>query len=245
MTKYALLIGINYKGTPQALRGCINDVLNMRKYLIEQRGYKEENIRVLSEEEGAKPTGPNIKHELSKLILNSHSKEADEIWLHYAGHGSSTRDLDGDEDDGKDETIVPLDFRQNGMITDDELHDYLEHLPKKCRMYCIFDCCHSGTILDLKYQYKGNSRNGIENPKAPIKGDVIMISGCMDRQTSADAKINNKWCGAMTNSYIKCIKNGITCEQLLNDMRECLKKGGYSQYPQMCCSSSITNKQLW
>ena len=245
MTKYALLVGINYKGTSQALKGCINDVKNMKSYLVSKRGYKPENIVVLTEEETKKPTCNNIKHELSKLILRSHTQEADELWLHYAGHGYYTVDRDGDEDDGKDETIVPLDFKKNGMITDDELHDYLEHLPQKCRMYCIFDCCHSGTILDLKYQYKGNSKNHIESPNPPIKGNVIMVSGCMDTQTSADTKLNGKWCGAMTTSYINCIKDDITCENLLNNMRTFLKKKGYSQYPQMCASHPICNNEKW
>lgn len=245
MTKYALLVGINYKGTDAALRGCINDVRSMKSYLVNNRGYSEENITVLTEEDSIAPTCGNIKHELGKLILKSHSQEAEELWLHYSGHGSNTRDRDGDEDDGKDETIVPLDFRRSGMITDDQLHDYLEHLPKKCKMYCIFDCCHSGTILDLKYQYKGHSRNAVESPNPALKGNVLMISGCMDTQTSADAKISRKWQGAMTDAYIKCIKDNITCENLLHDMRECLKRGGYSQYPQMCSSCPVTEIQKW
>ena len=31
--KYALLIGINYKNTTNELNGCINDVMNMKKYI--------------------------------------------------------------------------------------------------------------------------------------------------------------------------------------------------------------------
>ena len=245
MTKYALLVGINYKGTNAALRGCINDVRSMKEYLLNSRGYSEENITVLTEEDKISPTCINIKQEINNLILKSQTQEVDELWLHYAGHGSNTRDRDGDEDDGRDETIVPLDFMRSGMITDDQLHDYLEKLSDTCKMYCIFDCCHSGTILDLKYQYKGHSRNSVESPNAALKSNVIMISGCMDTQTSADAKIESKWRGAMTTSYIKCIKDGITCEQLLHDMRDCLKNGGYSQYPQMCSSCPITESQKW
>ena len=31
--KIALLIGINYVGSPHGLNGCINDILNMKKML--------------------------------------------------------------------------------------------------------------------------------------------------------------------------------------------------------------------
>ena len=39
-----------------------------------------------------------------------------------SGHGGQTEDLDGDEDDGYDEVIYPVDFRTAGHIVDDEMH---------------------------------------------------------------------------------------------------------------------------
>lgn len=38
------------------------------------------------------------------------------------GHGGQTQDHDGDEDDGYDEVIYPVDFRTAGHIVDDEMH---------------------------------------------------------------------------------------------------------------------------
>lgn len=248
MTKHALLIGINYNGTNNKLNGCINDVKVMKKHIIEKRGYSEANIVTLTEDQSdpkRRPTGFNIMHELSRLILKAHTGGATELWLHYSGHGSNIKDKDGDEDDGRDETIVPLDFAKNGMITDDQLHDYLEHIPASCRMYCIFDCCHSGTILDLRYQYTGDSKNGVENKDSRIKANIIMISGCMDTQTSADARIRGKWAGAMTTAYINCVKSDVECDDLLNDMRNYLKSNGYTQQPQLCSSNPIKEHQKW
>jgi hypothetical protein len=43
----------------------------------------------------------------------------DSLFFHFSGHGGQTEDLDGDEDDGLDETIYPVDFKQAGMIVDD------------------------------------------------------------------------------------------------------------------------------
>jgi hypothetical protein len=244
MSKFALLIGINYRGTRSELNGCINDILCMKEYLINHRGYLTENITILTEDDKTHlPTGINIKQELITLIGHT---DAAELWLHYSGHGSNTRDRDGDEDDGMDETVVPLDYQQNGMITDDQLHDYLEQLSEDGpKLYCIFDCCHSGTILDLKYQYQGGDTHTVENPGPKLKRNVIMISGCMDTQTSADAYIGDRYCGAMTAAYMDAIKDDVTCTNLLNNMRTYLAKNKYAQYPQMSSSSNINDTTKW
>ena len=62
--------------------------------------------------------------------------------------------MDGDEEDGYDEVIYPVDFRQVGHITDDEMHRILvKPLQPGTRLTAIFDSCHSGTALDLPYIY--------------------------------------------------------------------------------------------
>jgi len=70
------------------------------------------------------------------------------------GHGGQTADLDGDEDDGYDEVIYPVDFRTAGHIVDDEMHRILvSSLQPGVRLTAIFDSCHSGSALDLPYLY--------------------------------------------------------------------------------------------
>jgi metacaspase-1 len=43
----------------------------------------------------------------------------DSLFFHYSGHGGQTPDLDGDEDDGFDEVIFPVDYQTTGHIVDD------------------------------------------------------------------------------------------------------------------------------
>ena len=75
--------------------------------------------------------------------------------LHHAGHGGSKRDTSGDEADGMDETILPLDFQRAGEILDDELHAILVRpLVRGVRLTAIFDSCHSGSVMDLPFSYK-------------------------------------------------------------------------------------------
>ena len=240
MVKFALLVGINYRNTSNELHGCINDIHVMKDYLISKRGYQADNITLLTEDQSLpyRPTCSNILREFERLILRS--PPAEELFFHYSGHGSYVVDRNGDEADGRDETIVPLDYDSAGMITDDKLHTYLERLSPSCQLYCLFDCCHSGTILDLKYLYRGGRENVTENKSSRLTGNIIMISGCKDDQTSADAMISGKWSGAMTAAFTACIKDDITCDTLLRNMREYLKKGGYEQIPQLCCTTEVT-----
>ncbi|CAO3585917.1 unnamed protein product [Absidia cylindrospora] len=157
--KRALLIGINYFGSPNQLNGCINDVHNIKTFLVKRFGFQEEDMVILTddqEEARFRPTKANIYSAMQWLV--SDAQHDDSFFFHYSGHGGSVKDVSGDEDDGYDETIYPVDFEdyegESGQIIDDELHDYLvKPLPKGCRLTAIFDSCHSGTVLDLPYVY--------------------------------------------------------------------------------------------
>ena len=113
----------------------------------------------------------------------------DELFIHYSGHGTWTYDNNGDEKDGRDELICPVD---NTLIRDDELYTNLVKLcPPGSKVRCVFDCCHGGTMLDLPCRWRyGQSVYTEHNDRFLRHADVLMISGCRDNQTSADAYIN-------------------------------------------------------
>jgi hypothetical protein len=97
-----------------------------------------------------------------KWLVKGAEKD-DSLFLHYSGHGGQLEDSTGDEEDGYDETIMPLDFQKNGQIIDDDLHNILvEPLKAGVRLTLIFDCCHSGTVLDLPFIY--STRGVIKRP---------------------------------------------------------------------------------
>lgn len=156
-TRRAVMIGINYVGdNPGELSGCWNDVLNMKKYIMDVHGFEEENIVVLMDDgDNIEPTHDNIIAAYNQVVADS--EEGDAIFLHYSGHGTKLRDDDGDEHDGYDEALVPRDFQESGMIRDDDLYEILvKALPDGVHMVSLMDCCHSGTILDLPYIFKGD-----------------------------------------------------------------------------------------
>ncbi|KAI0844882.1 caspase domain-containing protein [Daldinia vernicosa] len=151
----ALLVGINYFGQRGQLRGCINDVRNMSQYLVEHFGYKREDMVILTDDQQnpmSQPTKQNILRAMHWLVKDA--RPNDSLFFHYSGHGGQTKDLDGDEPDGYDEVIYPVDFRHTGHITDDEMHRIMvKPLQSGVRLTAIFDSCHSGTALDLPYIY--------------------------------------------------------------------------------------------
>jgi len=152
----ALLIGINYTGSSAELRGCHNDVETMMRYLSDH-GYDESCMKILMDDgEHENPTKDAIEQGMSWLVDGAAA--GDSLFLHYSGHGASVKDDDGDEADGKDECLVPLDYDSGaGLLRDDDVFKLLvAPLGDGVSLTCVLDCCHSGTILDLPYMFKAD-----------------------------------------------------------------------------------------
>jgi hypothetical protein len=128
-------------------------------------------------------------------------------------------------------------------VLDDELKTILSnHLKREVTIIGLFDSSHSGTMFDLKFNYldSNNYDKYTENDRvSECNGNVIMISGCMDAQTSAEAQIDNKPQGAMTWSFIESINKTPNCtwSELLKSMRDMLKTTSFSQIPQLSTDS--------
>lgn len=253
MTKVALLIGINYVGQSGELAGCINDVLKVKAMLVGRMGYADADITLMTDESppGLKPTASNIMAQLGRVILKAYHDKADEVWVHYSGHGSYVRDVSGDEDDRRDEVLVPLDYEQSGMIKDDHLHAYFSYVPPACRAVCVFDCCHSGTMLDLPLRYVATDADfEVENRASDVRANVVTLSGCTDTQTAADAYIqeHQAWGGAMTTALLHALEEAgyaVTFFHLLARMRAYLKDRRYKQTPQLCASRRLSSVDVF
>ena len=228
MAKKAVLIGINYKGSNIELNGCINDVKNIKDILINNLDYNENCIRILTEESNLIPNRLTIERALKWLV--SDIKPGDTLYFHYSGHGASIDDKSGDESDGKDEVIIPLDYKSSGVITDDWFYNNLiKKIPVGVKLWSFMDCCHSGTLFDLKYNWNYIGKNKSDNNRMYKSDDwttefsfsyqrendigsnsfMCMFSGCEDHQVSMDANINNNYTGAFTYCFIEFIKNNL------------------------------------
>jgi len=247
----AVTIGINYLSLRPGkgrLAGCINDSDTIIGVLKDVFQFGDKQIhRLRDDQPDAMPTKTNMLSAFRWLTQGA--ANGDEMFLHYSGHGGQQRDANHDEIGGKDDTLIPCDFQTNGQIIDDDLYALLvDNLPKGCRMWVVFDCCHSGTALDLPFKLsmaengrsaqctKTRSRRaktGHERSKA----EVVMLSGCKDSQTSADVSAGamgvEEAAGAMTTAFRHTISPTTNCDDLLIRMRQFLKRHGYKQVPQL------------
>lgn len=250
MSKKALIVGINYTGTDAELSGCLNDAKNMYWLLRKRFGFQRSNIAGLLEKEA---THKNIINGLKWLV--SESKAGDALFFSYSGHGGSRLDRNLDEKDGRDETIIPYDWAATGEIIDDEIRSIISKIPEGVKFFGLFDSCHSGTIMDLKYSIskisKTNSgdysyQNINDVRKNDYKGKVICISGCLDGQTSADTFEAGMYRGAMTWAFEKVIHqyqdpNLVPIVEILFQMRKVLSESKYSQTVQLGTSFIVLN----
>jgi hypothetical protein len=253
MLKKALLIGINYYDTPQAeLKGCINDVVNMRNMLIDAYGYEPQHITVLRDDAlnvVDKPTTSNIMKQLSRIVAESASLA--EIWIHYSGHGSQIRDTNGDESDRKDEVIVPSNYAQAGVISDDMIFKVIKQ--SKCPTMLLFDSCNSGTVCDLMWNFNvidttkvsvaKTNNTSINNP------NIYCFSGCRDEQTSADIYnlASQQAGGAMTIAVMECLRMNrhiVDIKTLYIDVVAFMKRSELMQIPQLSSSSQVPTYKI-
>ncbi|CAJ1436073.1 unnamed protein product [Effrenium voratum] len=149
--KRAVLVGINYVNTRAELRGCVNDVNNMQKVLVEQYGFQMSDIMMINEDQD-KSRWPYKKVILEGMQwLYQDAKPGDLLFFHYSGHGSQYQ---VDKKSMPADCICPLECIQQewpqSVILDTDIHKNLyDPLPAGCKAVCLFDCCHSATVANL------------------------------------------------------------------------------------------------
>mmetsp|Transcript_40756 Transcript_40756/g.74406 ORF Transcript_40756/g.74406 Transcript_40756/m.74406 type:complete len:527 (+) Transcript_40756:52-1632(+) len=237
----AFLVGINYYGTQAELRGCINDVHRMKGFISQNYGFSE--MMVLTDDQSnpsLRPTRQNILRGLR--WLSDGVQPGDCLFFHYSGHGAQQQDPSCSEEDGYDETICPEDFESAGMVVDDEIFDIIvAPLPHGAKLTAVMDCCHSGTGLDLPFTLNYGQWSCDDNP-CHSAGDVQLISGCQDEQTSADASDQySRPAGAMTTALCNTLERNpvVDYPTMLESLRAELRRGGFDQIP------SLTSSQMF
>lgn len=236
--KRALIVGVSYRRSRRELKGSMNDAKCMSYFLLNRFHFPQESILTLTEEETDRykiPNKQNIRMAMHWLVQGC--QPGDSLVFHYSGHGSQQRNYNGDEVDGFDETICPLDFETQGMILDDEINaTIVRPLPYGVKLHAIIDACHSGTVLDLPFLCRMDRsghyiwedhrpRSGVW--KGTSGGEAISFSGCDDNQTSADTSALSRITstGAMTYCFLQAFEQGkgSTYGSILNSMRSTIR----------------------
>jgi len=264
MKKKALIVGINYVGTSNTLKGCINDANNM-KALLESKGFTE--IKMILEKEA---TTAGIIAGMNWLVADT--VPGDVIVFHYSGHGSQL--VSSVEADGFEEIICPVDLNWlDKVITDDTLRQTFDKVPNGVNTTLILDCCHSGTMLDQSGTLGGTKevaapvkKKGSRYLKPPagivkklknrvlvdwqtsrdVNASALLIAGCMANQTSADAVINGVPQGAATASLLKVVAadSAISYRSLVTNMQGYMVENKFKQIPELDGSESLYDQKF-
>jgi hypothetical protein len=258
----AILIGSNYTGTINQLRGCINDVTEW-KNLLPTWGFNI-NYFMTDLESGVNyASRSNILNNLTNFVNSLNS--GDIGFIYYSGHGSQVRDTNGDEISGKDSIIVPADYSSSGFIRDDEIRSILTLAKSGVNIFAGFDSCNSGSVCDLKYNLFDTSyrsdpsfknkvftltdwiqrQNVITNPNyVELSANIISLSGCKDDNFSYETNYNGKPYGSLTISLVTILKsniNVVTIPDLLTTLRSILQN---IQVPSLMTGSAFETENL-
>ena len=148
--RLALIVGVGkYKSSAvKTLAGAAGDAERIFDLLTGPGGYgfPKTNVCLLLNEEA---TVAHFKAAFEQHLVNR-AKSNDTVVIYFSGHGSIAKDLNGDEGDGNDETLMLHDSRTNGVhdLLDDEFNDMLEQLHHRTQQITvILDSCNSGTAV--------------------------------------------------------------------------------------------------
>ncbi len=242
--RLALCIGINYNGQSAQLRGCVNDALALADVLRGRFGF---DVQLMTDDTSTRPTRAALLSSLHTLMAASRGGDVDEVFVSFSGHGNML-DLQGCRcaAPGQNEVLVPVDYATDGYLVDDDLHAILAGAG--CRVTLLIDACHSGSILKLRYRYAPSGVSVVDNPLDGIDHPIMCLSGCDDRQTSADAFAPeaNRYQGAMTTAFLHILEAAgyrVTCKDVLRNVQARLREQQYYQVPQLSSSTLVPDSQ--
>jgi len=255
-TKRALIVGIG--AYPSESGWCKihgdNDVPLISTALI-HKGFITNNIRCLTNENATKK---NIIKSLNQLIKQA--KINDFLYIHVSTHGQQIVDVDGDEADGLDESIIPFDayktfvkgqYEGKNHLIDDELNRYLtslrEKIGKSGSLLVVIDACHSGdatrgtgsemdTVVvrgTADVFQAGMKKNFVPRPEKPL--DWVVISASQSYQNNWEFLHNGEYFGSLSYA-INLTLNDLSGKEnfldLFNDIKKKREEMNVARYPQ-------------
>ena len=239
----------HYNNWDGALTSCENDADTMTE-IARQQGFETHQLK----------TADATREAVANAMRGAASElsSGDYYLLTYSGHGGQVGDVDGDEEDGKDDTWCLYD----GQFLDDEINVLLAEFKAGVRVLVLSDSCHSGTMLrDINPNFLGGQRveddftiprlmprqvaretfrknrsrytdiqNALPNPRPEIKASVRLLSGCREYEQS----FGNSETGRFTEALKKVYNNGAfegDYDKFLSDIKDAVALAMNPQTP--------------
>ena len=265
MTKRAVLIGINRYGIPGAdLRGCVNDVKNMQGILTTYYGFKADDIAVLTDLAATKNAMQAAILDLvsqgqaEDVLLLHYSGHGSNV-PDDNGDEAENRDeiLCPTDLDWKDplsddwlrttfdnlrpgvSLTVIMDCCHSGTNTRVLLPPDAPMIPRYLPNPWDIMAEESGRTLRGKLRGElRTSPRALRRESDVVEADIpeLLVTGCRDTQTSADAYIGNSYNGALTYYLVEALAEGegkISYRDLHARTVAKLQQSEYDQVPQL------------
>ena len=214
----------HYQGWDGQLAACENDATSMEA-LAEALGYSPRTV-LLTKDATARKVTAAIKKAATKLVAGdtffiTYAGHGGQVPDTNGDEARKSRNEVGELGDAYDETWLLYDRE----LVDDELYQLWALFKPKVRIVMLSDSCHSGTVarpapwdtenvdpwpnrripLELqdrvyeanKRTYDSIQRKTKSRDEKAVKAGVILISGCMDNQTSGDGPRNGRFTGQL------------------------------------------------
>lgn len=230
--KRAFMVGISHYDT--ALTGYqwnnINGVedINLLSPILKKQGFY---LTTLLDEQA---TYQNINNQLS--TFTNQTKKGDIVYLHFSAHGQPVEDINGDEEDGWDEAIIPIDAYKNykkGVyegkkhLLDDQMNTYIKKLRTKIGttgfLYVVIDACHAGTssrandetVRGTKVGFTYNNKvfkpstqkkSHYKVEATPKMSHVMYLEACRPEQVNMEIKVKDKRYGPLSYNIAQALQ---------------------------------------
>ena len=180
-------------------------------------------------------TYQNIINQLS--TFTKQTKKGDIVYLHFSTHGQPVEDLNGDEEDGWDEAIIPIDayklykkgvYEGKMHLLDDQLNQYVKKLREKIGpqgfLYVVIDACHAGTssrandetLRGTKVGFTYNNKvfkpslqkkSHYKIEASPKMSNVMYLEACRPDQVNMEIKVKDKRYGPLSYNIAQALQS--------------------------------------
>ena len=197
---WALIIGIDHYHNVPTLNYAVADAEEVSDLLIDQFGFKEDNVKLILNEEATKD---NILKGFRDVLTNA--QENDRVLVFYAGHGETYKLPSG----GDMGYLIPIDGNPDDLylssIPMNDLNDIATMSYAKHILYLV-DACYGGLTLSTTRGLKKEQTPAYLKKLTRERGRMVITAGGKGEEVIEKPEWGHS---AFTRNLIKGLKEGL------------------------------------
>ena len=175
-TIWAVVIGINDYSNIRKLKYAVNDAKAFYELLVSHNNIPKENVALLLDRQA---NLTNLRSTLGTRLKKNADKD-DTVFIYFAGHGATERDVMSQDGDGLEKYLLPYDADLKDLYSSALPMREISHIFNRIRserLIFIADSCYSGASGGRTVSFSGiraNISNEFLDRIAGGKGTVIL-----------------------------------------------------------------------